>query len=70
MEAMPFFRLVFANNIIMSCELDDRIQLKGTDVYYEQDKGKLIFAHIRADTFIDAVKKATEIVEEVTKSSF
>ncbi|RYD57543.1 MAG: hypothetical protein EOP56_07110 [Sphingobacteriales bacterium] len=64
---MPFYRVIFVNNTIMSCEEDDAVQLKGKDLHYVQDKGKLIFAYIKADTLVAAAKRAADLVAEVTK---
>lgn len=66
---MPFYRVVFANNIIVSCEEEKNLVPYNQEVYYEQDKGKLIFAYIKSDTFIGAVQMATELVEKVVQEN-
>ncbi|RYD57658.1 MAG: hypothetical protein EOP56_07735 [Sphingobacteriales bacterium] len=60
---MPFFRVVFADNSIISCEEEKNVVPYNTDLYYEKDNDKLIFAYIRAENAAEANKIAKDLIE-------
>ncbi|RYD57281.1 MAG: hypothetical protein EOP56_08200 [Sphingobacteriales bacterium] len=67
---MPIYRIVFANNTIVSCEEDTQNRPLNTDVYYEKDgQGRLMFAYIKAETFVEAVVMASDLMEQAAKSA-
>lgn len=65
---MENYRLVFVKNELISCEL-----IMGSvpdfvgKYYYEQARGQLIFAIVKADSTAEAVDKAGLIVAEMTE---
>jgi adenine C2-methylase RlmN of 23S rRNA A2503 and tRNA A37 len=64
---MRFYRVVFANNTVLSCEEEKHIKSYDEEVYYQQqDNGRLIFAYIKADHMVDANDKAYELIEQLS----
>jgi hypothetical protein len=62
---MPFYRVVFANSTVVSCEEEKHIISYDDDVYYQQqDNGRLIFAYIKADNLVEAYDRAYDLVEQ------
>lgn len=66
---MPFYRVVFANNSIISCEEERNVVPYNAPLYYEKDNGKLIFAYIRADSMADATSIAKGLIDEIQKDA-
>jgi hypothetical protein len=66
---MPIYRVVFANNTIVSCEEDNKSN-PPSDISYEKDRqGRLVFAYIKAESLLQAVMKANELVERIVKGA-
>lgn len=67
---MNIYKVIFAKNEVISChQLDDRVSLK-SEYYYEHDKGKIIYALIKAIDEDDAIGKSDAIVKEVRSKVF
>jgi hypothetical protein len=65
---MPVYRVVFANNIVVSCG-EDQNKTPSTDIHFEKDsQGRLMFAYITAADMLQAVVKANELVEKTLSS--
>ena len=58
---MNIYKLIFANNDIISCDLLPNVAL-GKEYYYEHDKGKLIHILLRAESEADALAKSDKII--------
>jgi hypothetical protein len=59
---IPVYRVVFANNSIISCEAEEKPDMR-TDVYYVKDRrGRIVFAYIKAKSLRKAIAKASELV--------
>jgi len=66
---MYTYKIIFAKNEVVSCELLNEVIL-GNDYHYEHDKGRLLFALVRAENELDAISKGEKIVREVTENIF
>ena len=61
---MHVYKIIFAMNTILSCRLtDSSVAMKG-DLIYQQYKGQLIYALIRADSERKAKEKAKELIQQ------
>jgi hypothetical protein len=61
---MRTYKIIFAKNEIISCEIATESVLEGS-YQYEHKKGNLIYAMIKAATEEEARKLANGIIEEV-----
>jgi hypothetical protein len=61
---IPVYRIVFANNTIISCEAEERTDFRA-DVYYVKDRlGRLVFAYIKAESLLNALAKARQLITQ------
>jgi hypothetical protein len=66
---MNTYKIIFAKNEVVSCELLHKAVL--TKEYdYEHDNGRLIYALVNAENELEAKKKSNKIVKEVTEKIF
>lgn len=67
---MNIYKLIFAKNAVISCDLmTNRFELS-QDYLYHQDKGQLIYAIVKADNEAEALNKSVQIIKEVTEKVF
>ena len=66
---MNTYKIIFAWNEVLSCELLSKVVL-GDEYYYEHDKGRLIYALVKAVNESDAISKCDKIIKEVTEKIF
>ena len=67
---MNMYKLIFAKNAVISCDLMTGKFELSQDYMYHQDKGQLIYAIVKADNEEDAINKGGQIVKEVTEKVF
>jgi hypothetical protein len=65
---MNTYKIIFAKNTVMTCEIVNKVVLAND--HYEQQKGHLIYAIIKAESEADAVNKANEMIKVVTENNF
>lgn len=61
---MPFYRVVFANNRIVSCEEEHR-HINDEGLHYDHDNGEMVFAYLKAASFVDANRVANQLAAEI-----
>ena len=67
---MSVYKIIFARNKAMSCQVvKEQIKLQGA-YSYEHDKGNLIYALVVADNEEHAMSMGDAIVKEVTDKVF
>jgi hypothetical protein len=67
---MNVYKVIFANNEVISCVDISNNMVLGDLYHYEHDKGKLIYAIIKAESEIEAGRIAAQLVKEVTEQVF
>jgi len=67
---MNTYKVIFAKNMPITCELLPHHIISGKEYYYEQNKGHLIYAIIKAPNEDTALITANNIVHEVTAKVF
>jgi hypothetical protein len=66
---MNTYKIIFAKNEVVSCELLNKVIL-GKECDYEHDNGRLIYALINAENESDALNKSGKVIKEVTEKVF
>jgi hypothetical protein len=67
---MSIYKIIFAKNEVISCKaIEEEVVLDGT-YHYEQIKGCLIYALVKANTEKEAYVIANVIIEEVKTNVF
>ena len=59
---MNVYKVVFANNDVISCQVENTTIDWVGDYYYEHTKAKLIYAMIKAENETEAMGKSTVII--------
>lgn len=67
---MNVYKLIFARNTVVACCLANNQIKLDSEYYYEHDKGKVIYAVVKAPTEDDAIAKGHKIIKEVTEKVF
>jgi hypothetical protein len=67
---MNIYKIIFARNTIVSCELLPKQVAFKDEYYYELNKGQIIYALIKAPTAAAALEIAGRIVREVDLKTF
>lgn len=67
---MNVYKLIFAKNVVISCDLVSGKFELNEDYLYHQDKGQLIYAIVKADNEAEALNKGGQIIKEVTEKIF
>lgn len=67
---MPIYKVIFANNTIVSCEVTNNTVTFPGNYYYEQTHGHPIHALIRAESLEDAEEIADQVVKEITEKFY
>ncbi|MES2703191.1 MAG: hypothetical protein V4649_11155 [Bacteroidota bacterium] len=67
---MNIYKIIFAKNEIIACQVvSNTVALEG-NCYYEQDRGQMIFAIVKAADERDARRFANNIISEVSDKVF
>ena len=67
---MNIYKVIFAKNEVISCDLISNKFELSEDYLYHHDKGQLIYAIIKANSEEDALNKSDQIIKEVAKKVF
>lgn len=67
---MNIYKLIFAKNVVISCDLMTNKFELNEDYIYHQDKGQLIYAIVKAINEADALDKGNQIIKEVKDKVF
>lgn len=67
---MNTYKVIFAKNTVISCDLLTGQLILKDGYYYEHKKGQLIYALINAVSEHEAISIACKIVREVTERTF
>lgn len=70
MNVMSTYKLIFAKNEIVACNLIiSKMEFKG-QYYYENDRHQLIYALVKAENEEDALKMGNTIISEFRKKTY
>ena len=67
---MNIYKVIFAKNEIICCDLMINKFELNEDYLYHQDKGQLVYAIIKAKNEEDVINKSNQIIKEVTEKVF
>ncbi len=67
---MNIYKVIFAKNEVIACDLITNKFVLNDDYLYHQVKGQLVYAIIKASSEEEAINKSCEIVKEVTEKVF
>ena len=64
---MNIYKIIFAKNAIVDCQVVDRKIKLNSDCLYEHANGNLIYALIKAKNESEAITKSNEIIRDFVK---